>query len=123
MRITNILRPFKRSQAPSIPRISANSLQGQEAQLGGQLFGPIPDGQNRQFYCQDPSTWVWREEWVDQNGQAQTLVTRYQMRSGVITKQQTGQADQIVDIDEARNLLLSVRWYYYLIRKQLYQTV
>lgn len=61
-----------------------------EAQIGGELFGPVPEGGRREFFCLDPHTWVWHEEWIDQNGQHQYATTRYDVRPNGIVKSQNG---------------------------------
>ena len=40
-----------------------------EAKIGGILFGLVPEGGRREFFCLDARTWVWHEEWIDENGQ------------------------------------------------------
>jgi hypothetical protein len=61
-----------------------------EAQVGGELFGPIPKGGRREFFCLDRHTWVWHEEWIDENGQHQAKTTRYDIRPNGILKVQDG---------------------------------
>ena len=33
-----------------------------ESEIGRELFGPIPAGHQRDFFCLDAHTWVWHEE-------------------------------------------------------------
>ena len=33
-----------------------------EAKVGGDLFGPIPAGHRRDFFCLDEHTWIWHEK-------------------------------------------------------------
>ncbi len=30
-----------------------------EAKIGGELFGPLPQGGRREFFCLDEYTWIW----------------------------------------------------------------
>lgn len=76
----------------------------QEAEIGGKLFGPVPKGHHRQFFCLDDHTWVWYEEWFDQKGQKRVLNTRYEIRPDGILKAQDGQAYQKLTRQEARHL-------------------
>ncbi len=71
-----------------------------EAQLGGQLFGPVPAGHRREFFCLDRHTWVWHEEWKDQNGKAQYVTTRYDVRPSGILKEQDGYGYQQISKEE-----------------------
>lgn len=74
------------------------------AKLGGTLFGPIPRGHRREFFCLDKHTWVWYEEWKDNTGSTKSLTTRYDVRPSGIIKIQEGQPNTYVSLEEARNL-------------------
>lgn len=82
-----------------------------EAKIGGQLFGPIPKGGRREFFCLDEHTWIWHEEWVDEKGTRQIKTTRYDVRPNGILKSQDGQQTQYVSLDEAKHLRTAVRLY------------
>lgn len=84
--------------------LARQELLHKEAEIGGTLFGPVPKGHHRQFFCLDDHTWVWYEEWIDQNGQRKVLTTRYEIRPDGILKVQDGQAYQELSRDETRNL-------------------
>lgn len=91
-----------------------------EAKIGGELFGPVPAGGRREFFCLDEHTWIWHEEWIDQNGQRQIRTTRYDIRPTGILKAQDGQAYQRVTKSEAVRLRDAVRTYNDRIRSELY---
>ena len=57
-----------------------------EAKIGAEVFGAIPKGTNREFFCLDRHTWVWHEEWKDQNGQKHVRTTRYDVRPDGVLK-------------------------------------
>lgn len=82
-----------------------------EAKIGGQLFGPIPEGGRREFFCLDEHTWIWHEEWVDAKGVKQIKTTRYDVRPSGILKSQDGQQTQYVSLDEAKHLRKAVSLY------------
>jgi hypothetical protein len=90
-----------------------------EARIGGQLFGPVPKGGRREFFCLDRHTWVWHEEWVDKNGQLQTKTTRYDVRPNGILKSQNGQY-QPVEKDEADRLIQAAELYEKRVRTEIY---
>src|SRR4051812_21876532 len=75
-----------------------------EAEVGGQLFGPVPAGRERQFFCLDEHTWIWHESWTDKKGQQQSVTTRYDVRPNGILKLQNGQVYQRLSQEEALNL-------------------
>ena len=83
----------------------------QEAKIGGQLFGPIPAGHRREFFCLDERTWVWYEEWIDANGHRQATTTRYDVRPNGIIKIQDGKPNAHLSLEEARNLYQAVGLY------------
>lgn len=83
----------------------------QEAKIGGKLFGPIPVGHRREFFCLDEHTWVWYEEWKDASGKPQSITTRYNVRPNGVIKSQDGRPSQYVELEEARSLYQAVRLY------------
>lgn len=93
-----------------------------EAKLGGQLFGPVPDGHRREFFCLDRYTWVWHEEWRDQQGQPHTKTTRYDIRPDGVIKSQNGHY-QPVSKEEARHLRDAIRMYGDKVDKELYSRI
>jgi hypothetical protein len=90
-----------------------------EAQIGGQLFGPVREGGRREFFCLDPHTWVWHEEWQDENGQHQYATTRYDVHDTGIVKSQNG-VYKPVSLQEARNLVNAVNMYEDRVKNELY---
>lgn len=92
-----------------------------EAKIGGQLFGPVPDGCNREFFCLDERTWVWHEEWFDQNGQHQSRTTRYDVRPDGILKSQSGGHYHAVQAQEALRLRQAAELYRSRVKNELYR--
>ena len=82
-----------------------------EAEIGGQLFGPVPSGHHRQFFCLDEHTWVWYEEWTDAAGRQQSVTTRYEVRPNGVLKIQDSGSYQRLSRDEARNLYNATELY------------
>lgn len=80
------------------------ALLREEAKIGGTLFGPIPEGNRREFFCLDERTWVWHEEWTDANNIRHARTTRYDVRPNGILKAQDGQPYQPVTKEEALRL-------------------
>ena len=82
-----------------------------EGRLGGELFGPVPAGSRREFFCLDRHTWVWHEEWTDENGQRRAVTTRYDVRPSGVLKSQGGASYQRITGAEARNFYKAVELY------------
>lgn len=99
------------------------SLLRKEAQIGGELFGPIMPGGRREFVCLDERTWLWHEEWVDEHGERHIRTTRYDVRPNKILKAQDGRNYQEVSAKEARNLYEAAKLYKQRVHKELYPFV
>lgn len=82
-----------------------------EARIGGDVFGPIPKDHRREFFCLDEHTWIWHEEWLDESGNTQIMMTRYDVRPTGIVKSQGGKSYQNLNDDELRNFYKAVELY------------
>lgn len=92
-----------------------------EAKIGAHLFGPIPEGHRREFFCLDEHTWVWHEEWFE-NGQSKSLTTRYDVRPNGIYKVQHGQYRPVSKI-EAKRLIQAATLYRERVYREIYSSV
>lgn len=100
--------------------LSRRELIDKEAKIGRQLFGAIPRGHRREFFCLDDHTWIWYEEWTDINGQRQFLNTRYEIRPNGILKIQGDRHYVFISDEEAKNLLKAIRLYYQYVTAHVY---
>jgi hypothetical protein len=107
-RLLSVLLPVD-SQTRSI-EIRRNILRDM-AQMGGTLFGPIPKGARREFFCLDEHTWIWHEEWTDAKNAHHVRTTRYDVRPHGIFKAQDGQPYQPLSPEETRHLYMAA-WQY-----------
>ncbi len=96
------------------------NLMRHEAQIGGKLFGPIPKGHRREFFCLDEHTWIWHEEWIDTTGKKQIRTTRYDVRPQGVLKAQDGQPYRYVNEQEAQHLRDAVNLYLERVQKEIY---
>lgn len=101
-------------------RLTTSDLMRRESQIGAQLFGEVPLGNNRDFFCLDQNTWVWHEGWKDEAGGQISVATRYEIHPDRIIKVQDGQPNKVLDVQEASRLLLAAQWYNHLVAKHLY---
>lgn len=90
-----------------------------EAQIGGTVFGPVPEGVRREFFCLDKHTWVWHEEWRDEDGQQHMRTTRYDVRPTGVIKSQNGMYQSLSDT-EAVNLRDAIKLYHQRVMEQMY---
>jgi hypothetical protein len=110
-----MLRKIK-SQLLSSARAEAQArmyreLIHKEAVIGGKIFGAVPKGQRREFFCLDEHTWVWHEEWKDRTGTHHARTTRYDVRPSGVVKVQDGKGYQALSPTEAKHLLEAIRIY------------
>src|SRR5512133_2571915 len=82
-----------------------------EAKIGGELFGPIAPNARREFFCLDEFTWVWHEEWIDENGKNRAITTRYDIRPNGILKAQDGHPYHYIGKEEAASFYKAVKLY------------
>jgi len=95
-----------------------------ESKIGGTLFGPVPKGRRREFFCLDEHTWVWYESTNDPaTGKTNTMTTRYEIRGEHIIKAQDGQPYRYTSLEESRNLVNAMTQYYELIYQRIYEPV
>lgn len=92
-----------------------------ESEIGKQLFGPIPAGHQRDFFCLDEKTWVWHEEWRDADNKVQMSTTRYEIQPGGILKVQPGRVYKYLEGEELANLSMAVRLYYEYSMRRIYK--
>jgi hypothetical protein len=92
-------------------RYTSRDLIRMESKIGSQLFGEVPKGHRREFFCLDEHTWIWYEEWLDAKGKRQSVTTRYEVHPNGILKVQDGQPYQVVEGDELNNFGIATRLY------------
>lgn len=111
--------------APQVKRplkkLTERQLIELESEIGRTLFGPVPADQRRDFFCLDSKTWVWHEEWKDENGKKQSSTTRYEVQENGILKIQSGRVYKYIEGEELENLALAARLYYEQTLRQIYK--
>jgi hypothetical protein len=93
-----------------------------EAKIGAEVFGPVPAGHRREFFCLDRHTWVWHEEWRDETGQQRVRTTRYDVRPDGVLKSQNGHYQRVND-DELRRLSRAADMYVDRVSSEMYASV
>lgn len=92
-----------------------------ESEIGGTLFGDVPQGHRREFFNLDPDTWIWYEEWTDRLGKPRTTTTRYEIHDNGVLKAQEGARYNFIEGEELENFMLSTRLYYERVARDIYQ--
>ncbi len=114
--IKTILGPSQEERRAELYR----DLIRHEARIGGTLFGPIPTGGRREFFCLDERTWIWHEEWNDEQGNHRSKTTRYDVRPNAILKAQDGSHYQPVSVQEAIHLRDAANLYTKRVNSEMY---
>lgn len=106
-------RPFKKRTERELLQL--------ESEIGAQLFGPIPPGHHREFFCFDDKTWIWYEEWKDpKTGRRQTTTTRYEVHEKGILKVLEGARYAFIEGEELANLEAATALYYERVMREVY---
>ena len=101
--------------------ITDRELLREESKVGATLFGPIPEGRQREFFCLDESTWIWHEEWRDEKGVERQTTIRYEVHPNGIMKVSDGPRFQFIEGAELENFAQATRLYYEETAKRIYK--
>lgn len=99
---------------------SDRELLQMESEIGAKLFGPIPEGGHRDFFCLDAKTWIWHEEWLNEKGSKEVATTRYEIQKNGVLKIQEGARYSYLDGEELRHLLSATQIYYEKVVREIY---
>lgn len=105
-------RPFK--------KLTERELITLESQIGVTIFGEVPKGRRREFFCLDEMTWIWHESWRDKAGQHQTTI-RYEIHEKGVLKVLGGARYDFLEGDELKHLVAAVQMYYERVTRQVYR--
>lgn len=110
-----------RARSPYKLASKERELIRKEAQVGGSVFGQVPKGHRRDFFCLDRSTWVWFEEWYDVNTKTnKTMQVRYEFQDRGVLKTVDGVHLGFVEGQELTRLLEAIRSYHDKVAKEVY---
>lgn len=91
-----------------------------ESELGKTIFGPIPDGHQREFFESKKNVWFWHEGWTNEAGKWQEITVRYEVRpTGVFKKSSDGSYKKL-EGDELTNFRHAAHTYLNLVKTKLY---
>ncbi len=111
----------KKRPAVPAPLPTERDLLRLESKVGANLFGPVPKGRNREFFCLDESTWVWHEEWKDEKGVKRQSTVRYEIHPNGILKVSDGPRYTFIEGDELDNFAKATRVYYETAAREVYK--
>lgn len=114
----NWLKPPKKR---ALKQLTERELLTLESEIGASLFGPIPTGHRREFFCLDEHTWIWHEEWFDANKKLATSTVRYEVNEHGVLKVQEGARYSYLEGEELRNFGIAIRMYYERVAREIYK--
>lgn len=92
-----------------------------ESKIGSEIFGPVPKGRRREFFCLDENTYIWYESYKDEAGKEIESTTRYEIQGDKILKAQSGARYSYIEGDELENLARAVDIYHDRVLREVYQ--
>jgi hypothetical protein len=105
-----------------LKKLTERELIQLESEIGSQLFGDIPKGHRREFFCLDEKTWIWYEEWTDPTtNKRHNMTIRYEVHSNGILKVQEGARYSFIEGAELQNLLAATTMYYEQVARGVYK--
>ncbi len=104
-----------------LKKLTERELLQLESEIGAKLFGDVPVGHRREFFCLNAKTWIWHEEWIDPTTKKpMQITTRYEVHPGGILKVQEGTRYVYIEGAELENLALATRMYYEQVARGVY---
>jgi hypothetical protein len=104
-----------------LKRLTERELIQRESEIGAKLFGAIPAGHRREFFCLDERTWIWHEEGKNpKTGKFTQQTIRYEIQAGGILKVQGGARYSFVEGVELNNLAAAAGLYYEQVARTVY---
>lgn len=109
------------SQPRPLKTLTDRQLIKLESEIGRTLFGAIPKGHTREFFCLDDDTWIWHEKWRE-NGQDKEQTVRYEVHSnGILKVEDSGKNYTMLKGQELMNLEVATRMYHERVMREIYK--
>ena len=109
---TNFLRANKNRP---LKKLTERELITLESQIGAQIFGELPKGTRREYFCLDATTWIWHES----NKNNETTI-RYEIHDKGILKVMGGARYEFLEGEELSRFVTAVQVYYEQVARNIY---
>ena len=101
-------------------KLSRDELINAESAIGRTLFGPIPEGHQREFFESRKNVWIWHEGFFNNLGDWNEMTIRYEVRpTGVYKRIDRGNYNRI-EGEELNNFRRAAKTYLALVKSKLY---
>ncbi|MDN5274896.1 MAG: hypothetical protein JWP06_797 [Candidatus Saccharibacteria bacterium] len=105
-----------------LKKLTERELIQLESEIGSTLFGDVPKGHRREFFCLDEKTWIWYEEWIDsKTRKTERMTIRYEVHENGIMKVQEGARYSYIEGEELANLVAATKMYYEQVARNVYK--
>jgi hypothetical protein len=105
-----------------LKKMSDRELLQLESEIGAKLFGDVPAGHRREFFCLDPKTWIWHESGKNPTtGKIEEQTIRYEVHENGILKVQQGARYSFIEGTELDNLVAATTMYYEQVARHIYK--
>lgn len=105
-----------------LKKLTERELLQLESEIGSKLFGEIPSGHRREFFCLDANTWIWYEEWIDPlTKKREQSTTRYEVNEKGVLKVLEGARYSYIEGLELENLVVATKLYYEQVARGVYK--
>lgn len=121
--LSSTLRLFTGSESAArllSPRLTHRELIQRESEIGGHLFGSIPENHHRQFFNLEPAVWIWYEETIEGKEVTDATTTRYEVHENGILKIQDKSPYYYIEGQEFLNFFAAGEMYYTNVCKKIY---
>lgn len=102
-------------------KLTERDLLRMESKIGATLFGELPKGRSREFFCLDETTWIWHEQWRDEKGVDRQSTVRYEINPKGVLKVTEGPRYQYLEGNELHNFAEATRVYYERAAREIYK--
>jgi hypothetical protein len=104
-----------------LKKLTERELIQLESEIGSKLFGVVPRGHRREFFCLDAKTWIWHEANKDpKTGKALEQTIRYEVHDNGILKVQEGPRYSFIDGEELNNFITAITMYHEQVARNVY---
>lgn len=90
-----------------------------ESKIGATIFGAVPKGRRREFFCLDEATWIWHESWKEKGVYHETTI-RYEIHDNGVLKVLSGARYEFISGEELTRFVTAVQMYYERVTRHVY---
>lgn len=111
-----------KKQTRPLKKFTERELLQLESEIGSKLFGDVPRGHRREFFCLDDTTWIWYEEFMNtETKKMERMTIRYEVHENGVLKVQEGARYSFIEGEELANLVAATKMYYEQVARNVYQ--